>query len=249
MTAKQRLQIRTLRNSEAAWESSPPSRAMPTATGEATEVQNAYQGAWQPRGAFPGGRDFGRRGELRPATPRSGRPTGKGAELRSPLSRRVQLGDYLASGQRGPGHRGRGRGEYNAALSRSVEIRFPLRLLAPAAPEVRATTDADGEASQGRWLDRLFATSAARYHAGITMESRAAPALKALSHRDRRSHAREQQARSETTAAAAWTVSSVEAKPKRNSARVIISMEDDLRLPGLESGPPARPGHGGFRCR
>ena len=154
---------------------------------------------------------------------------GEGAELRS-LASRVHLGEYLAAASEGRAVEG-APAEYNEALKIRRD-RFPLRLLAPAAPEVRATTNADGEASQGRWLDRLFATSAARY-LGVTMES-AAPGLKPYPIVSAGATAA-QQDRSETTTDAAWTVSSVEAKPKRNSARVIISMEDDLRLPGLES--------------
>ena len=164
-------------------------------------------------------------GEATPADPHSA-TDGEGAELRS-LARRVHLGEYLAAASEGRAVEG-APAEYNAALKVRRD-RFPLRLLAP---EIRATTDANGEASQGRWLDRLFATSAAM-HLGVTFES-AAPGLKAYPVVSAGASP-EQQDRSETTTAASWTVSSVEAKPKRNSARVVISMEDDLRLPGLES--------------
>ena len=45
----------------------------------------------------------------------------------------------------------------------------------------------------------------------------------------------EQQDRREDTTDAAWTVGSTSLKPKRNSVRAVFSMEDDYRLPGLES--------------
>ena len=82
-------------------------------------------------------------------------------------------------------------------------------------------------------MDRQALASAAAKHLGVTFES-AAPGLKAYPIVTA-GPAGEQQDRSETTGDGAWTVSTVEAQPKRNSARVVFSMEDDLRLPGLES--------------
>ena len=91
------------------------------------------------------------------------------AELRS----KVKLGGYIAAAieQRsadGAEH------EYNAALGISGN-RFPLELLAPpehraARVEVRATTDVDTMTTPRRWLDRLFAGTAAE-RVGVTMES------------------------------------------------------------------------------
>ena len=43
-----------------------------------------------------------------------------------------------------------------------------------------------------------------------------------------------QQAKSETTAAAAWAVGVREMRPKRGSVRAVFSIEDQARLPGLE---------------
>ena len=59
-------------------------------------------------------------------------------------------------------------GEYNAARSIAGN-RFPLELLAPPL-EQRAVTDTDTTTTPRRWLDRLFAGTAAE-HLGITMES------------------------------------------------------------------------------
>lgn len=58
--------------------------------------------------------------------------------------------------------------EYNAARNIAGN-RFPLELLAPSV-EKRATTDTDTTTMPRRWLDRLFAGTAAE-RIGITMES------------------------------------------------------------------------------
>ena len=55
--------------------------------------------------------------------------------------------------------------EYSQAVG--ADGRFPMSLLAP---EIRATTSADAEASAGTWLDRVFAESAAT-HLGVSMRS------------------------------------------------------------------------------
>ena len=57
--------------------------------------------------------------------------------------------------------------EYNAAIGIAGN-RFPLELLAPV--EERATTDTNTTTTPRRWLDRLFAGTAAE-RVGVTMES------------------------------------------------------------------------------
>ena len=47
---------------------------------------------------------------------------------------------------------------------------FPLELLAPTEAEIRQTTNAESTVNTGTWLDRLFATAAAK-RVGITMRS------------------------------------------------------------------------------
>ena len=61
--------------------------------------------------------------------------------------------------------------EYNSSSRNIAGNRFPLEILAPSM-EVRATTDRDTDAAtvSRRWLDRLFAGTAAE-RIGITMES------------------------------------------------------------------------------
>ena len=155
---------------------------------------------------------------------------GEGAEIHS-LSRRVRLGEYLHAAAENRGVAGAER-EFNSALRLKRPNGFPLRLLAPAAREERATTDVSTKADAAGWLDRLFAMASAR-HLGVTFESVSPgestyPVVTAGA-------TGEQQDRSETTTAASWTVGSTSLKPKRNSVRAVFSMEDDYRLPGLES--------------
>ena len=117
--------------------------------------------------------------------------------------------------------------ELNEALKMGLD-RFPLALLAP---EARATTNADSQANQGTWLDRLFAVSAAR-RVGVSFRS--VPAGLASYPVTTAGASGAQQDRSETTGDAAWTVGVTEAKPKRGSVRAVFSIEDAARLPGLE---------------
>ena len=120
--------------------------------------------------------------------------------------------------------------EAEYAAAEGAAGRFPLRLLAPDI-EVRQTTDAESGASQGSWLDRLFAQAAAS-RVGITMRS--VPSGVASFPVTTAGASGAQQDRSEATAAGAWTVATTEMKPKRGSVRAIFSVEDMARLPGLE---------------
>lgn len=119
--------------------------------------------------------------------------------------------------------------EFNSAVKVGAG-RFPLRLLAPER-EVRATTDAEAQANQRNWLDRLFAKASAM-RVGVTMKS--VPDGVAALPLTTAGATGEQQDRSETTSDAAWTVSVVEAKPKRGSVRAVFNIEDAARLPQLE---------------
>ena len=108
---------------------------------------------------------------------------------------------------------------------------FPLELLAPSEAEVRATTNTESTVNTGSWLDRLFATAAAK-RVGITMRS-VQPGVASFPVTTSGSTG-QQQDRSEATTAAVWTVGVTEMKPKRGSVRAIFSVEDQARLPGLE---------------
>ena len=120
--------------------------------------------------------------------------------------------------------------EYNAAKDIAGN-RFPLELLAPAI-ETRAATDADTITSPRRWLDRLFAGTAAQ-HLGVTMES--VPAGVASYPVTTAGAAAAQRAKSEVAADAAWTIAVSELKPRRNAVRLLFSVEDSARIPGLEN--------------
>ena len=125
--------------------------------------------------------------------------------------------------------------EYNAALGivqGRQGTRFPLELLAPPV-EQRATTDTDTTTIPRRWLDRLFAGTAAEA-VGITMES--VPAgVASFPVTTAGASAAQRQRSTDAAADAAWTIGVVEMKPKRNAVRLVFSIEDAARIPGLES--------------
>ena len=121
--------------------------------------------------------------------------------------------------------------EYNAAKNIAGN-RFPLELLAPAI-ETRATTDADTIATPRRWLNRLFAGTAAEY-IGVSMES--VPAgLASFPVTTAGASAAQRQKSTDAAADASWTVGVTEMRPKRNAVRLLFSIEDAARIPGLES--------------
>ena len=121
--------------------------------------------------------------------------------------------------------------EYNQARSIAGN-RFPLELLAPPL-EQRATTDADTTIAPRRWLDRLFAGTAAE-HLGITMES-VPSGVASYPVTTAGASAAQRQRSTDAAADAAWTIGVTEMKPKRNSVRLNFSVEDAVRIPGLES--------------
>ena len=96
---------------------------------------------------------------------------GEAAEVRA-LRGRVRIGEYVSAAVEERMADG-AESELNAALGMRGNA-FPLSLLAPAPVEARATTDTDSQTNQsGRWLDRLFAGTAAE-RIGITMGKRCA---------------------------------------------------------------------------
>ena len=98
----------------------------------------------------------------------AGEGDGEAAEVRA-LRGRVRIGEYVSAAVDQRMADG-AESELNAALGMRGNA-FPLSLLAPAPVEARASTDTDSQTNQsGRWLDRLFAGTAAE-RIGITMES------------------------------------------------------------------------------
>ena len=148
------------------------------------------------------------------------------AELRS----KVKLSSYVSAAIEQRSADG-AEAEFNAAVGISGN-RFPLELLAPPL-EIRETTNTDtATAAPRRWLDRLFAGSAAE-RVGITMES--VPAGVASFPVTTAGASAAQRGRSQAAADAAWTIGVTELKPKRNATRLLFNIEDSARIPGLES--------------
>ena len=140
------------------------------------------------------------------------------------------MGSYRSGGARGIDLRAGPALEFNTHLSlRPDEI--PLRLLAP--PEVRAETDTDTTARPRRWLDRLFADTAAEF-LGIMMESVEAGAATFPVTTSPATVTGAQRGREEAAAAGAWTIGATEFKPTRMGIHFQFAGEDAMRVPGLE---------------
>ena len=157
---------------------------------------------------------------------------GEGAEIRS-LSRKVRIIEYVGACRQGIEVRG-AEHEYNRALGMKTPNGFPLRLLAPKVVEARQTTDADGQASQKSWLQRVFAESASM-RLGVSHESVSPGAATFPVITSPGTVTGAQRGRSQDAAAAAWTTGVTRLEPTRNAIHQIFSVEDDMRLPGLES--------------
>ena len=154
---------------------------------------------------------------------------GEARELRE-LRGRVEFRNYVGAAVEKRGVEG-AELEFNQALNIGAH-RFPLEILAPAPVETRATTDTDaGPTRPRRWLDRLFADTAAM-RVGVTMES-VEPGIASFPATTAGASAT-QRGRTEAAADAAWTIGVTELKPTRNAVRAVFSREDELRNPGLQ---------------
>ena len=102
---------------------------------------------------------------------------------------------------------------------------FPMFLL-----EKRENTAIDTVAQEQPWVDRLFAESAAM-RLGISF--RPVPSGVATFPVTTAGPEGAQRAKSQVAGASTWTVAVTDMKPKRNAARIIYSIEDAARLPGL----------------
>ena len=161
---------------------------------------------------------------------------------RAELRGKVRLASYLSAAVEKRAADG-AEAEYLAslempALGRNGGTAFPLELLAPpeqrqAHTEDRATTNVDIQTMPRTWLNRLFAETAAM-RVGVNMES--VPAGSASYPVTTAGASAAQRQRSTDAAAdAAWDISVTELKPKRNAVRLLFSIEDAARIPGLES--------------
>ena len=81
------------------------------------------------------------------------------------LDSRINFREYVASAVEMRAAGG-AEGEYNSGHGLTPR-QFPISILAPA--QMRATTAVDGQSNQGRWIDRIFSTTAAAM-LGVTME-------------------------------------------------------------------------------
>ena len=149
-------------------------------------------------------------------------------ELRS----RVELGEYLTAAVEKRAVTGAAL-EFNQALKVGGH-KFPLEILAPPEQpiETRATTSTDaGPTRPRRWLDRVFAGTAAAA-VGVTMES-VEPGIASYPITTAGASAA-QRAKAQAITDAAWTIGVTELKPTRNGVRAVFTREDELRNPGLQ---------------
>ena len=150
--------------------------------------------------------------------------TGEGREF-AELRGNVHTGRYIAAAIHRSGVDGAER-EYNAAIGLEGD-RFPMSLLVD-----RAAIAGDAGASQGSWVDRVFAESAA---AAIGVTFSPVPAGVASFPVTTAGATGAQRGNAEAATNAAYTVTVSELKPTRNSVHTVYSIEDDARLPGLEA--------------
>ena len=138
---------------------------------------------------------------------------------------RVNVGAYVGAAIEGRGIAGGAELEYNQALGVPGD-RFPMRLL-----EDRAAIDGDAASGQRPWVDRVFTDSAAA-RVGVGFQS-VAPGTASVPVTTAGA-AGAQRGRTQAAANAAYTVGVTELKPTRQAVHTIMSVEDNMRLPGLE---------------
>ena len=186
-----------------------------TLQGEYGDLETRFQAAVTADGAFEdrARREFDDDSEAR--------------EFRA-LEGRARIGNYMSAALEMRAVAG-AEGEFNAALKIGAGA-FPMRLLAPPAEE-RATTGTDIATRPRRWIDRLFAGTAAA-SVGVTMESVEAGAASYPVTTGGADAA--QRAKAQAAGDAAWSVGVTEIKPTRNSVRAVFTLEDAARIPGLE---------------
>ena len=154
--------------------------------------------------------------------------TAETAEERALLELRsnVDFGKYVSAALAGMPVMGGAELELNQHLNIAPNY-FPLELIAG---EHRALRDGDGDGTQGTWLDRVVAeTAAARLGVTFPMVPAGTAAYPVTSVGEPGKQRGRTQAASEGT----YTVAVTELKPTRHAVTGIYSIEDELRLPGL----------------
>ena len=152
----------------------------------------------------------------------------EGRELRE-LRESVDFGKYVAAAMAGGGINSGPELEYNQHLGIAVNY-FPMELLAPKPLETRAARDGDAMASQGSWLDRVMAGTAAE-RLGVSF--RTVPPGVATFPYTSAGGSPVQRARTEAVTESTYTIAVTEMKPKRAAVNGKYSIEDDMRLPGM----------------
>ncbi len=151
----------------------------------------------------------------------------EGNEFRA-IRKRVDVGEYIEAAIETRSVGGAAK-EFNSALKMNGTA-FPLRLIAPALEE-RSVTAVDGQATQSsRWLDRMFANTAAQA-LGITFETVASGQAKHMVTTGGATPA--QRGKEQDIADGAWSVAVVTSEGKRGGSRISYVSEDEARLPGL----------------
>ena len=151
---------------------------------------------------------------------------------RRELTEKIEFGNYIAAAMGMHGVTGGAEAEYNVEYGLPSD-QFPLELLTRGMPmplETRAAIDGDAQASQGTWLDRLFADSAAA-RLGVTMPI-VAPGIANYPVMSAGGTPAQRQ-RAEATSAQTYSVSVNELKPTRKAVHGLYTLEDAARIPGL----------------
>ena len=155
--------------------------------------------------------------------------TGEDREL-ARLTKSARLGRFIETATNAQAIDGA-----EAELSKHLEIpsgRTPLALLAPdPVMAVKAQTDAQPTLLTSRWLDRLFAASAAMF-AGVNFDD--VPSGAAAYPVTTAGAGGVQRGRGQAVDASPWTVGVTELKPSSNVVQAVFSSEDAIRVPGLE---------------
>ena len=152
-------------------------------------------------------------------------------ELRE-LRESVNFGNYVQAAMGGHGVVSGPEAEYNAALGIQGNY-FPMELLTRGMEEdleERTKRDGDANASQRRWVDRVFADSAAQ-RLGVTFDT-VAPGVAAYPITTAGGGGA-QRGREEAVAESVYSVSVSELKPSRSAVHGVYTVEDEMRLPGL----------------
>ena len=142
-------------------------------------------------------------------------------ELRS----KVGMGAYVGAAMERRGVSNGAELELNQALGIPGDY-FPMSLL-----EDRAAISGDAQSNEQAWVDRVFAASAAA-RVGVSFRT-VAPGVTSVPVTTAGATGA-QRGTTQAATNAAYTVGVTELKPKRQAVHTIFSVEDAMRLPGLE---------------